>query len=795
MLKFWISVGQSRLDKSWKNLELTWPALVERFKKPIRSKETHAEYCKLPKDQQVAIKDVGGFVGGVINGGRRLKNSVTARYLITLDIDGAPQGFMDDVMMSYPLISWAIYSTHKHSPDNPHFRLIIPLAEEVLPDEYEAIARRVAGNIGINFFDPTTFQPERLMYWPSASVDGEYVFREQEGVLLNGKEVLAEYADWKDISQWPVSDKHERLMRRTMDKQEDPREKGGIIGVWCRQYGVREAIETYLTDVYEETEYDDRWSYRLGSGHAGMVVYDDLFSFSHHSTDPTQNRLCNSFDLVRIHLFGDTDEGVAEGTATGKLPSYIRMSELMTKDPKVKVSILQERQDKVKERDGEVELLEGAESEMASWMKKLDMDRKGNVLNSINNMVIVLMHDKALKEVICWNELSKAVEVRGDLPWRRFNKLYIGWTDADDSQLRNYLEVMYGLTNRLMLEDALKIITTENKFHPVKEYLESLEWDRHERIEGLLVRYLGADDSLYVKEVTRKTLVAAVARIYEPGCKFDTVLTLVGRQGLGKSRWIKALGREWYSDTFGNLQNKDGMENLHGVWIMEIGEMAGLKKHEIDAVKLFITKQVDRFRVAFGRRVESYPRQCIFIASTNNVTALQDVTGNRRWWPIDCGLRDFVDVSYMDSKEVDQIWAEACYLYTMGEDLFLTREVEDMAEKVQAEHTEFDERRGAILPYLETLVPENWKDMNVYERVEYLGDEQVQKEQGIVQRDFISIPEIWTELFRGKIGDMTNYNSKFIRDYMNGLPGWKPKQVNRKPWGTQRGWIRNKVNG
>ena len=785
MHKLWISTGASRKEMNWKNVELHWETLLEKFKTPVTTKETYAQYMSLAKDDQDEIKDVGGFVGGIINGGRRGINSVTSRSMLTLDIEGAgvTNNFWDDFCMLYSCEA-ALYTTHKHSNDNPRYRLIIPLERDVLPDEHEAVARRIAGNLGINLFDPTTFQTERLMYWPSISIGGEFVFKRQKGEWMVPDTVLSEYADWRDMTQWPISEKVKKKQLKEAEKQEDPEDKNGVVGVFCRIYGIKEAISKFLTDVYEETRYEDRYTYKAGSTSAGVIVHDNKFSLSFHSTDPTCGRLCNAFDLVRIHLFGDSDDRVDSRTPHQKRPSYGKMIELATNDGEVKKLMLAERmEDKA--------ILDGGEAltteQLGEWAEKLDCDRKGNVMNTIQNCVIILQNDPRVCDNLCYNDLSKDSLLRRDLPWRKIGQYKDLMTDADDSEFMNFFESQYGITSEKKIKDAIEICIHRNTFHPVKQYLESFVWDKVERAEKLFIDLLGAEDSVYVRQVTRKLLTAAVARIYQPGIKFDHLIVLVGVQGIGKSLLVSKLAADWGSDTFGNVHSNSAMENIQGVWIMEIGELAGLKNKDLEAIKLYIAKPVDRFRVAYGKRVQVFPRQCIFIGTTNSDDFLQDQTGNRRYWPIACTKK--LDLRKLSKEFIGQVWAEVCEWYVMGEDLFLDDSVEAMAKEVQEQYTEKDDRAGKIEACVSVMVPKNWYEMSIFDKRAYLeGDEQYGKPE--MYRDYITIPEIWEEVFKGQSKDMNTYNVKFIRNVMNKMNGWEKKMINRKPYGYQRGWSR-----
>ena len=315
-----IATGKSRKETAWKNREMLWSDLLTKLAETTRTRETLEEYKKLGKPQQDEIKDVGGFVGGTLKGGRRKGDAVVWRQVLTLDADFV-QGDLWASVETLCDFGCAVYSTHKHSTEKPRLRLVIPLSRPVTPDEYPAIGRRVAADLGIDMFDDTTYEPHRLMYWPSTSADGDYIPTTRTSPA-DPDVVLARYPDWKDPSYWPESSRVQQQRKKLADKQGDPTAKGGIVGAFCRTYSVEEAIEAFLPDVYEPAG-DGRYSYIPGSTAGGLVVYDEgKFVYSHHGTDPIGGRLVNAFDLVRIHKFGEKDEDVKPDTPIVRLPSY-----------------------------------------------------------------------------------------------------------------------------------------------------------------------------------------------------------------------------------------------------------------------------------------------------------------------------------------------------------------------------------------------------------------------------------------------------------------------------------------
>ena len=770
-----IALGNSRKTKTWKNRPMQWSELLDRLSKETRTPETVAEYRSMSRNQQSDIKDVGGFVGGYCNNGSR--SDIRFRSLLCLDADFADAELWDDWGLFYGNAA-AVYSTHKHTEEKPRLRLVVPLSRNVNPDEYQAIGRRVADTLGIDKFDDTSYQPQRMMYWPSCSQDGAYFFDHIDAPMLNPDDVLGTYHDWRDISSWPMSSRVADITRKTAAKQKDPLEKNGLVGAFCRAYTIQEAIEAFVP-TYSPCDEPNRYTYTEGSTAAGVVIYDDKFSYSHHATDPASGQLCNAWDLVRLHRFAELDADCNPDTAVNNRPSYKAMADFATKDGRVSAQIVA---DKMAEADADFEVL----PEETDWRKKLKVTEKGVVAQTIENVVIVLSHDPKLANRIGLNEMEHNVCLLADLPWRAKSSRALQWVDSDDSALRYYLERTYGLTGKDRIFDAVNIVAEKNAFHPVRDYLDGCAWDGVPRIESLLVDYLGADDNPYTRAVTRKALVAAVARIYRPGCKFDYMLTLRGAQGLGKSSLIAKLGGEWFSDSFTSVQGKEAYEQVLGVWIMEVGELAGMRKAEAETIKLFITKQRDRFRPAYGRRLQEYPRQCIFIGTTNETQFLRDTTGNRRFWVVDTPNdppRDFW--KELTPDVVRLIWGEAVELFKKGEPLFLSKELEAVAREVQETYEEENPRAGIIADYLERLLPEDWDDLDLYARRQWLESDA----QGTRQRMHVCTLELWVEALGGHPDKLDRYGSKEVRDIMNRLQGWRHcgnSRITIKPYGRQR---------
>lgn len=776
-----IATGNSRKTKSWKNVSIPWSELLSRLSDTVRTPETVAEYKAASRDRQAEIKDVGGFVGGYCPNGRR--SDVESRSVLCLDADYADATLWDDYCNQIACAG-AVYSTHKHTPENPRLRLVIPLARDVSPDEYQAVGRKVADILGIDKFDDTTYQPERLMYWPSTSRDGEYIFYSYDALFLNPDNVLALYRDWRDVSAWPMSSRQAGIVRRAAKKQADPMDKPGLVGAFCRAYSIRDAIAAFVPE-YVPCDVPDRYTYAGGSTAAGVIIYDDKFSFSHHATDPASGQLCNAWDLVRIHKYGPLDDDTDPDTPANQRPSYKAMCSYASDDSRVKAQILEDRRTEADVFDTLDSSPAPDSSTAPNWTDKLKMTDKGTLVQSIENAVTVLSNDPDLVGCIALNELQNNIVAVKRLPWRDVGK-ESPWVDADDAQLRLYLEQLYGLTSKDRIFDAVNVVAQANRFHPIRDYLAGCSWDGVPRVDTLLVDYLGADDTEYTRAVTRKTLVAAVARIYNPGCKFDYMLTLQGRQGLGKSAIIAKLGGPWYSDTLTTVTGKEAYEQLVGVWIMEVGELAGMRIAESNAVKQFISKSSDRYRPAYGRRIQDFPRQCIFIGTTNEMQFLRDSTGNRRFWvvatPNDPARDMWAD---LDAETVKQVWAEARHYYQAGEPLYLPRELEEQAQQVQEGFEEEDPHVGLVAEFLGRLLPTDWEEKDLFDRRQWLESGAV----GTVQRETVCTAEIWAEALDGDPRKFDRYAGMKIRAIMGKLPGWRScgnLKITVKPYGRQR---------
>lgn len=746
-----ISVGESRKSLNWKTQVLYWSEFVNRLGQVIKTNEKFVDYMSYAKSQQDELKDVGGFVGGTLRNGRRKSENVIDRYLVTLDLDNIPAGETRNILSIVEGLgcAYAIYSTRKHCNNAPRLRVIIPLDRPCTPDEYVPIARKIASIIGMQFMDITTFEPSRLMYWPSASIDSEIIYTYGDKQFVSADGILKMYKNWQDVSEWPIAVGENKQKEKLASRQGEPTEKQGIVGAFCRIYNIDTAIEKYLSDQYVSCDLENRYTYLNGSTVAGAVVYQDgTFLYSHHATDPAGGKLCNAFDLVRYHKFGELDAESKLDTPVTQLPSFKAMCEFALKDENVVAELNKERFAKA--------LTEFSDSpqtvvENNDWMKKLTISAStGAIQKTIDNVKTIISNDSRVKGAMVFDEFSNKIKVIRPCPWdidlKDFKERV--WGESDDAGLRLYIEKLYGITGKDRIQDALAVYLEQNKIHIVRGYLNSLIWDGVPRLEHLLVDYLGTADTIYERAVIKKSLVAAVARIFKPGTKFDNMIILVGQQGIGKSTFLKKLGKSWFSDSIGKFEGKEAYEQLRGVWIIEVPELTGFNRTEMSDIKQFLSKQEDIYREAYARRTSIFKRQCVFFGTTNDNEFLRDKTGNRRFWPVNVGLKIPTKSIFTDlDKEVDQIWAEACELYKNGEKLYLEGDEAKIATERQEEHLESNPKEGLIKEFVARKVVAGFNEKSIDDRKMFWANDRTAIESELIERDRICAAEIWCECF------------------------------------------------
>ena len=784
--KYSIAVGNSCEAKFWANEEVTFDELCQRLSKTKYTSETIEQYKHFNKEERNKAKDNGGFVGGKLKGTKRGVSEVLFRSMLTLDLDKAKLGFIDKFTAESKYLA-CLYTTHSHTKEEPRCRVIVPLSRDVTPDEYNAIARLFASQFGIEQFDACSFRIAQLMFYPTTPKNGEFIFKKVEGEILNPDEFLADYPMWQDISTLPLTpDELPKSNVQRGRKKKDPTELKGVIGAFCRAYTVQEAIETYLSDVYEPTDKSNRYSLKSADSKGGLIIYDDKYAFSHHATDIACGRELNAFQLVMLHLFGSDNNDAVK-----------KMKEVARDDEHVRTQLILDNgefdEDEINDDSQSESPIVSKAKPVKDWISKLSIGIDGAIENTSKNLEIILENDKNLQG-FAYNELSNRVEVTGRVPWDR-PKDNRFWREADESQLRLYIDKKYIEFKERNFEVAFNSIVDNRRFHPVRDYLDSLpKWDGVKRVEEVFIKFLSADDNDYTRAITKKTFAACVARAYHPGTKFDSIPVLDGAQGIGKSTFIKYLaGEEFFSDNLSltDMNDKTAAEKIQGNWLIEIGELSGMKKADIEKVKSFVSTTDDKYRASYGRVVESHPRQCVIFATVNGDGRgyLRDITGNRRFWIVKCNqtlqkrMWDENDKNYRD-----QFWSEAKEIYESGEELYLEGSLLDIATDYQNEALEQDERVGIVEQYLNRLLPKNWHEMDLYKRRSFLNGDDFICEKGTIQRTEVSNAEIWCECFGKSQSDLKSNDSYQLAAIMKQIGGWERTSTirNLPIYGRQR---------
>lgn len=813
-----IATAPRRTATTWENTYTTKQDLTAVIYDPIVVNIKTHTYHNTNKKTRDHFKDVGGYVGGHLRDGKRKKGYVLTRSFITLDADNTPTSVDLIAELNKRPFAWLAHTTLSHTPENPRWRIIIWLTRDVTADEYEAIARRISQDIcpGLVWFDPTTFQPERMMYNAAVLKDNEDYRAEVStgNPDLNPDEILARYTDWTDVTTWPGVNPTQAKAHEAAGKLTDPREKPGMLGAFNRAYTIEKAIEHFLPEVYKPGTTKDRYTYTKGTSSNGLIIYNGgHYAYSQHATDPANDGHSHSaFDLVRIHRFGDLDTDTKPGTPSNRMPSYIAMLDLANNDPETRKENARTTAQTIGEVFTTVENTDTTvENTATDWLTQLEPNKNGTYQQTITNFETIFNNDPHYNH-IAWNAHANMLQVTDPtlLPWKQLTP---GWTENDNAMLKTEIAKTYkGLYSPTKMGEALLAAATTRSFHPVRDYFTTLlPWDGIERLDTLLIDYLGADDTLYTRAVTRKTLVAAHRRTFHPGTKFDYVLVLIGPQGVGKSTIFARLAGDWFSDnlTLQDMKDKTAAEKLQGNLICELAELAGMRKTDAETVKAFVSRSEDKFRPAYGRNVVTFPRQGILVGSTNATDGfLRDVTGNRRWWAVNVTGEGGHKVTDLTPPIIDQIWAEARYRDQQGEKLYLEGDILDTATQLQKDNVEADERAGIVAEYLQKPLPTNWGMIPLGQRRIYLDGGTLNDtyvENGMwsqkTQRRQVSKIEIWAECFSRDPDKMTRKDSYEISAIMQQIGGWEDtgKRKRLPIYGRQRLYertaFRTEING
>lgn len=403
----------------------------------------------------------------------------------------------------------------------------------------------------------------------------------------------------------------------------------------------------------------------------------------------------------------------------------------------------------------------------------------GKIRNTIDNYLSILKHDEKFKDKIFYNEMSSKPEKKTD-------DGMLNWTDADDSEMRGYIELTYGIHSRPKLEDAFNQILKINTYNPLKQRIESIKWDGTSRIETFLIKWMKVEDTPYSREVSRLIFAGGIHRLYEPGCKFDEMVVLIGtKQGEGKSTIVNWLALEdKYFREVSTIEGDKGKEILQGAWICEWSELRALtRSRDAETAKSYISSRIDTYRTPYSRHPEDRPRRCIFIGTTNKLEFLTDKTGNRRYLPLQVHseAKDLYNNKDKVMYDIEQCWAEA--LFKKDSELLNPTskpEIQEMIKTRQDEAMEDDYRIGMIMKYIEI------KEGRVLQGKEAPGNE-----------NYLCIIEIFEQALKNSYNKPTRKESDEIAQILNKLQGWKKGEGTKrfKNYGPQGFWERIEKRG
>ena len=778
-----------------KTIKESIKSFKDRFREPHVTPEKYREYKAASDKRQRTLKGSAGWFmrGPIKKGENRNRNSIEPSLIMTLDIDYATPEFVElllagSILPGYFLIA---HSTRSHTPENPRLRIMIFLEKAVNRERYQAASRIVAqlADPNMEWVDKVSFRPAQMMYMPTVSKDmvKHYIFYEQPGDFLDHEDIIDSWemtnGSAEDIGNLPRTQGEDEL-RESEEFAEDPLDKKGVVGDFCRAYSVTDLImgkdgeKGILADFYEPVEWANgaisRMTYLGGTTSNGAVVYDDKFVYSHHGSDPAQEMLVNAYDLVRIHKFGKEDKDSEKGTPLKDLPSTKKMSEYLRDDPNYRVQQAESRYDLEEmltdddvdyeadseddmdaDEQAELDDLMGvpvddvatprlrkshrrnlAEKPPKKWIaKELSLTDDGIIRTTTHNIGTITMNDPRLWRKIAYNEFSYQIVLTDDIKTKtKLIPTYIckdkhngdRWQDYFDTICRAIIESPtdkggYDISVPMeKVRQGIELAARVNTFHPVRERIldHAENGEEGEDIEMLLHKYFGAEDNVYTREVSRLIMIASVARVFEPGCKFDTAVILEGAQGIGKSTAIKRLyGEEYFGEIDCDLGNKKEVaEQMFGKWALELPELSSMHKGEANHTKAFMSRQDDDVRLSYEKHTAELPRQCVIWGTTNDTEYLRDVTGGRRYFPIPIDASAIDPLAIMKAKP--GLWRAAYEAYVemrartpKGHDLPLFIPAGTEADKIAKTLQERARKAETWENWMTTT--ENWMDEEI----------------------------------------------------------------------------------
>ena len=741
--------------------------------KPKLREASWEEFCEILKRKRSSAEktEFGMFLGGEAVNGRK-KENVKSRTMAALDLDRISgvntAEALEIITERFADYTFIAHTTHRSTNDAPRIRVIFPLDPiiddpDTIEGSYSATVAMLADMLPEkSWFDSASEKLAQCMVYPVRNPDGpEVQFAENDGDSVTPIEPIT------IETQAAASEKQAQAASAATNNK--PR---AIVAAFNKVYTIRDAIETYCAAQWLPGSTPNRYTHAESSSQDGLAVLSDNIAYNFHASAPGSQRGMNAFDLVRLTLYGDRDAGIdLQQTPVDEIPSQAAMLELCRKDKRVMKQLKDDKK-------AAPVITRGADG--------IERDERGRIATTLNNIIKVMRADSDLGPHIRYNTFTNRPVAGAGLPWGKKAGEH-NWTDTDTRRLRAYLEEKHGPGVRLRKDDvtdAAMTIAHDNEYDSVVEYLEKLpKWDGKPRVDDLLIRHLEAEDTEYTRIVTRKHLVAHIARAMEPGCKYDTMLTLKGDQGCGKTQLIQNLmpSIEWYLEDLPDF-NKEGKRIIQGKWAVEMAELVAFRKSDKESFKRFLSQQKDTDRLPWDKFSTDMPRRCVFWGTTNEPQFLRDETGERRQWPVACNadVNNGSKVAEAVKSERDQIWAEALHYYREGCPLYLSPEENALLLAAQAQFKEVDTRLEELEDFLAQKVPDNWKDWTGSQKRAFFHREKYSyttlphyDPNRMELRETITRREIWCECFDNDDRSPSRREGFDLSNLMNAIPGWK----------------------
>lgn len=709
-----------------------------------------------------AEKDGGCIVFAQLENNRRGNKYTLSKTAAVIDYDHQEAGEFARIaerVKNMGVLAW-IYTTHSHTKDSECFRVVLPFAHPIDPEQGKRANKALADMVG-GVYDTTTTQQARPFYTPAHPKGAPF-----ENLTFAGYPI--------DPSDYATPAEHTEGKRAEAKMPEDPTTKTGVVGAFCRAYTVPEAIEEFLPDKYTQGSSPVRYTWAGGSKKNGLLVEDGgKYGYSFHGTDPLnasgKSHVYNAYDLVMVHKFNGVEAD---------------MDKFARSLPIVAEELNRAAAEDFAEICGEIG------EDASEWLAKLDRDKKGEIKPTTANIDIIYRHDP---DLIGWHYDTFTKRIKNSDGEQLSD-------NAEASIIVNIFGIRYRLDGcRQKIRDVLDSVIYDRTKDSLKEYFDSLpEWDGVPRVESLLIKFFCCTDNEYYRHIIKMHLTAAVARACNPTekVKYDHVLTLAGAQGVGKSRFIRLLCPydDWLNDSISTIQGKEGCEALSGKFLVELSELSALKKSEVEAVKSYLTREFDTYRPAYGRHVVDHLRRCVFFATTNETDFLRGLDGNRRFLIVEVNSTacpDFADLI----RDKAQIWAEAKKYYTNGFSLTLPAHLNKTAEayqkKFNQDENRLEEMAEKVREYMTQRIPADWETWDEQRRRAFYTNRDPLSDESL-ERSYIRRNEILWEMFGARFGDHRfNTASRDLTRVMGKhFPGWVDSNkiiINGKQC---RGWIK-----